>query len=121
MKADAWFSWLLQQSPIYFSKYLPAEHFNGYMSFVRAAELMAYGRALSEEDIDEIDGLIRTFLTYYEEKLYRRRWKRISVCLPVIHQLSHVAETIRRLGPMGNYTQFPIERQAYLGPCAFDV
>lgn len=117
MKADDWFSWLLQQSPVYLSKFLPDEHYSGYMKFVHIAELLCYGvetktfgRSLGLGDMETLDALVTEFLDYYENEIYRRAWKRVSACRVLVHQLSHVVETIRRLGPMGNYTQFPIER-----------
>lgn len=110
MKADAWFSWILQQSPVFLKTLLPEVHYEGYMNFVRAAEMVTHGRAVTEAQIQEVDRLVKAFMTYYETKLYRSRWDRISACRVLIHQLCHVAESMRRLGPMANYWQFPIER-----------
>lgn len=110
MKAESWFCWIVQQSPIFLSRHLPPDHFEGYMKFVRAAEMCAYGRIHIMEDVAEIERLLQEFRTYYEEKIYQRKWRRLSACKAVIHQLGHIALTIRRLGPMSGYTQFPIER-----------
>ncbi|RPA70695.1 hypothetical protein BJ508DRAFT_219102, partial [Ascobolus immersus RN42] len=110
MKAVSWFSWVLQQSPVFLYGLLPDNHYRGYLCFVKAARLCAYGWDITDDDVDEIDRLITEFLEYYETHIYKLRWKRLSACRPVIHQLKHVAQTIRILGPMSGYTQFPIER-----------
>ena len=50
------------------------------------------------------------FLRYNERRFYRMEWARIGACLPVMHQLRHVAEQIRQTGPTGESNQFPAER-----------
>jgi len=58
--------------------------------------------------------LVRTklasFLRYYEERYYRMEYDRLPVCLPVFHQVAHVADYLDIIGPMWVYSQWVMER-----------
>ncbi|RPA81737.1 hypothetical protein BJ508DRAFT_208965, partial [Ascobolus immersus RN42] len=109
MKAANWQRFLFIQSPIYFRKYLPKKHYRQWMNMVEAMRL-ATRKVLKLSEIDEIEERFLQFNFYYEKNFYRFDADRISACLPSIHQLRHVAESIRDCGPTYVYAQWCMER-----------
>lgn len=109
MSSASWFSWTLNQSLVYFYDRLPPRHFAGYSNFVQIVRLSGQ-RRLYHHEIDQIDTLVRKFITYFENEIYKFDIKRIHVWRPVVHQLMHITEAIRNFGPMSSYSQWTIER-----------
>lgn len=104
-----WFTWTLHQSLIYFHGLLPEPHMKGYVLFVRAFK-MTLKKAYSSDEMDELELLWRQFSDYYEEEIYKLRYRRLKVCLPIFHMILHIAEFTRRIGPLYASSQFPMER-----------
>lgn len=44
--------------------------------------------------VNVVHRLLR-FGRYYEDRLYEQKWERLAACLPVIHQIRHLADTMR--------------------------
>lgn len=49
-------------------------------------------------EVEIIRQRLLTFYRYYEETFYGYKWQRIAACLPVFHQLLHVADFLEDLG-----------------------
>ncbi|RPA72155.1 hypothetical protein BJ508DRAFT_335347, partial [Ascobolus immersus RN42] len=108
-KTIDWYTWVLHQSPIFLQDLLPDVHFRGYILFVRAFQA-TLKKSYSNDEMDELENLWLQFSEYYETQLYKLRYKRLHYCLPIFHQILHIAEYTRRLGPMYAQSQFPMER-----------
>ncbi|RPA77062.1 hypothetical protein BJ508DRAFT_213159, partial [Ascobolus immersus RN42] len=109
MTSSSWFNWIFHQSLVFFSAALPDVHFRGYCKFVQAMRICRQKR-IAREDLDRLETLIDEFLDYLEEHIYKADIRRIQVWRPVFHQLRHVPDTIRFLGPMSGYSQWTVER-----------
>ncbi|RPA71408.1 hypothetical protein BJ508DRAFT_218056, partial [Ascobolus immersus RN42] len=109
MTSASWFSWILNQSLVFFHKYLPDVHYQGYSKFVQAIRLCSQKR-LYPREVQEIERLIGEFIEYVETEIYKFDIKRVHVWRPVLHQLLHVVRAIRMFGPMYLYAQWTIER-----------
>jgi hypothetical protein len=64
--------------------------------------------------IDQVRNKLAAFLEYYEHRFYRQEYRRLPACLPVFHQIAHVADYLQILGPMGGYSQWVMERMCGL-------
>ncbi|RPA74662.1 hypothetical protein BJ508DRAFT_215155, partial [Ascobolus immersus RN42] len=109
MKAANWKRFVFHQSPIYFRKYLPKEHYDAWMNLVDGIRL-ATRRTLDLDEVDQVRERFFQFVDYYERTFYRYDADRVSACLPTIHQLRHVHEAILICGPMFVYAQWSMER-----------
>lgn len=109
LKAAEWkiFSFLL--APIYLKRRLPDEDYDEFINLVDAIYLCC-DYEISVGDIDVVEARLKRFVQYYERRYYGRRWERLPACLPVFHQILHVAQGIRWAGPMYVYWQWPMER-----------
>ncbi|KAA8910226.1 hypothetical protein FN846DRAFT_905085 [Sphaerosporella brunnea] len=65
---------------------------------------------LSDADIEKVEDAFCRFLEYYENTFYCLKWSQLPACLPVFHQLAHVADALRWIGPMPIYAQWGMER-----------
>jgi hypothetical protein len=95
--------------PIYLQDVLPEEHYDQFCKLMYAMN-MATDITLTDNDIKEVEDTIFKFSEYYETTFYARKWDRLSACLPVFHQLIHVADALRWIGPMHVYAQWAMER-----------
>lgn len=109
MTSASWMSWILNQSLVYFYTRLPPNHFEGYSKFVEIIRLSSQ-RRMYHHEVNRLETLIDEFLEYIEEEIYKYDIKRLKVWRPVLHQLRHVPDSIRRFGPMYLYSQWTIER-----------
>ncbi|RPA78541.1 hypothetical protein BJ508DRAFT_211995, partial [Ascobolus immersus RN42] len=109
MKAANWQRFLYHQSPIYFKKYLPKQHYDEWMNMVEAMRLSTR-KTLDFNEVFEIKERFLQFVEYYERSFYRYDADRVVACLPVIHQLRHVHEAILMCGPTFVYAQWCMER-----------
>ena len=64
---------------------------------------LAEGREIDKLDIDIITRLSNTFVISFS-KLYSDRQ-----CVPVVHSVIHIAETVKDFGPLTNYITFQFE------------
>ncbi len=64
---------------------------------------LAEGREIDKLDIDIIRRLSNNFVICYS-KLYSDRH-----CLPVVHSVIHIPQTVKDFGPLTNYTTFQFE------------
>jgi hypothetical protein len=108
-KAEEWCSFLLYYSPILLVDVLPRDIYEHYMKLVVAIEL-AIDYEVTFEDIAEVKRLLHEFVLGYERLYYRYEEARISLCLPTVHLLLHLGESLENCGPAWVYWQFCCER-----------
>ena len=70
--------------------------------------------SITPQDVEDVRHSLAAFGQYYEERYYARRSDRLGACLPVIHQLAHVADYLKIIGPMWAYSQWCMERMCGL-------
>jgi hypothetical protein len=70
---------------------------------------IATGKSITLENIDVRERLAK-FNQYYEARYYNQDYNRLAACLPVFHQLAHIADFLEILGPMWAYSQWCMER-----------
>ncbi|RPA73240.1 hypothetical protein BJ508DRAFT_216343, partial [Ascobolus immersus RN42] len=109
MKAANWQRFMFHQSPIYFRRYLPKYHYNQWMNLVEAMRLSTR-KILFQSEIDIVEERFFQFVAYYEKHFYRYDVNRLSACLPSIHQLRHIHDSLRDCGPCFIYAQWCMER-----------
>lgn len=109
LKAAEWKNITLLMAPIYMKGRLPDVDYIEFLNLIDAVRL-SVDNMIAEGEIPVIEQRLRRFVHYYENRYYGRSWERLSSCLPVIHQVLHVAQAIRWLGPMYVYSQWPMER-----------
>ncbi|KAA8894378.1 hypothetical protein FN846DRAFT_752517, partial [Sphaerosporella brunnea] len=95
--------------PIYLQDKLPGEHYRQFCALTQAMN-DATENVLSDEDIEKVEDVLCRFLEYYENTFYGMKWSKLPACLPVFHQLAHVADALRWIGPMPIYAQWGMER-----------
>lgn len=109
LKAANWKLWTLSQSPIHYLGELKEPHYSEYINLVKAIRL-SVKYSLTAKEVSEIRNRFFRFTAWYEKNVYRYEFKRLSACLPSIHQLRHVADCIEEVGPMYVYSQWTCER-----------
>lgn len=88
---------------------LPKEDYQELINLVDALNLCC-DYEITTTEILAVESRPKRFAEYYERRYYGRCWERLSACLPVFHQVLHVANGIRWAGPMYVYWQWPMER-----------
>ncbi|KAI5811990.1 hypothetical protein BZA77DRAFT_359987 [Pyronema omphalodes] len=109
MKAAEWKNLGLLILPVFLKDSLPAEDYTEYINLVQAIQ-QCLAPEISAEGIAGVRTQFASFLTYYERGYYRQDYYRLAACLPVFHQLAHVADFLDILGPMWSYSQCCMER-----------
>lgn len=61
-------------------------------------------------EVDRIGELAVKFFEHFEAEYYQYDKYRAGVCKLTVHTLFHLKETIERVGPPVNYSQFWVER-----------
>jgi hypothetical protein len=101
-KASEWRNWLLYYSlPILRSICLD-EYFQHYMLLVQATYIMLQD-SISPSDLDTCEKMIVQFVVMFPA-LYAERYATLNV-----HQLLHLPQCVRDLGPLWCYSCFPFE------------
>jgi hypothetical protein len=108
-KAEEWSAFLISYSPILLRNRLPAELYAHYLKLVTAVT-MAVDYEITFDDCQTIKTLLEEFVSDYERLYYRYQLDRLRACLPTIHLLLHLADSILDCGPAWNFWQFPCER-----------
>jgi hypothetical protein len=109
LKAAEWSIVTRQAAPIFLKSLLPQEDYDGYLLIVDAL-LLLEKHTLTMEEIETVKDLIIKFSQYYEGRFYQQQWERLRVCLPTMHQLLHMYESLTAIGPSYIYWQWPMER-----------
>ncbi|CAB5181446.1 unnamed protein product [Rhizophagus irregularis] len=89
--------------------YLDKRHLQGWANFVKSVKLCLEPE-ISEEQIDDVQILLKKFSDYYEREYYQNNGQRLAACKISFHYLLHVANSIKYCGPSWTHWQFPIER-----------
>jgi hypothetical protein len=58
---------------------------------------------LSEEGLTEVDNGFKNWWDYFDEHMYQRDYRRLKYCLPNLHQLLHITQSICFNGPLWVY------------------
>jgi hypothetical protein len=95
--------------PIYLQDVLPREHYEQFCALTQAMN-DATENIITDLEIDKVEDALCKFLGYYERTFYNMEWAQLPACLPVFHQLAHVADALRWIGPMPIYAQWGMER-----------
>jgi hypothetical protein len=95
--------------PIYLQDVLPREHYEQFCALTQAMN-DATENIITDPEIDAVEDALCKFLGYYERTFYNMEWAQLPACLPVFHQLAHVADALRWIGPMPIYAQWGMER-----------
>jgi hypothetical protein len=109
MKAAEWKNFSLILLPVYLKDRLPDEDYRAFIDFVTAIRICLQP-SIQAPDIAVVRQRLKDFLEYYEHRYYALRFDRLPACLPVFHQLAHVADFLDTLGPMWVYSQWVMER-----------
>jgi hypothetical protein len=108
-KSEEWSAFLINYSPILLRNRLPVELYVHYLKLVTAVT-MAVDYEVTFDDCQTIKTLLEEFVSDYERLYYRYQLDRVRACLPTIHLLLHLADSILDCGPAWNFWQFPCER-----------
>jgi hypothetical protein len=109
LKAAEWSIVTRQAAPIFLKTLLPQEDYNGYLLLVDAI-LLLEKHDLAMAEIERAKNLLSQFSQYYERRFYQQQWERLRACLPTFHQLLHMHEFLKAIGPAYIYWQWPMER-----------
>jgi hypothetical protein len=88
---------------------LPTIDYDAFITLLEAIRICLQP-SVSDDDIARVQTTMKRFLDYYELRYYARQYDRLPACLPVFHQLAHVADFLNILGPMWVYSQWVMER-----------
>jgi hypothetical protein len=88
---------------------LPDEYYDNYTKFVFAARRRD-GRTVPVEDLLDAHSAQVEAHQQFEEIYYDRDPRRLNVCRQSIHNCTHGAPEIQRVGPLSLLSQYPLER-----------
>ena len=101
--ADQWRNWIVYYSLPCLKSYLPVQHYNVWLLFVKACHIFCR-RTISEVEVEEADKLILQFCKAYVA-LYGKEY-----CTPNLHLHGHLASCIKDYGPVYAFWLFSFER-----------
>jgi len=108
LKASEWKTLGMVLLPIYLKDTLPEIDYQAYMDLLKAIR-----RALDDSITPQMISLVRLelakFLDFYEHQYYQLKYHHLPACLPVFHQIAHVADFLKIIGPMWIYSQWVME------------
>ncbi|UZO29815.1 uncharacterized protein OCT59_023270 [Rhizophagus irregularis] len=108
-KAVEWRNCIILFSLPLLKKYLNKRHLQGWSNIVKAVKL-CLEPVILEDQVDDVQQLLKKFLDYYEREYYQHNSQRLAVCQISFYYLLHVANCIKYCGPSWTYWQFPMER-----------
>ena len=80
-----------------------------YLKLVSAIEILIDYK-ITAQDLERAKDLLIEFYSDYERLYYRYNVERIAACLPTMHLILHLVESVQDCGPGWVYWQFPCER-----------
>jgi len=101
-KASEWRNWLLTYAVLCLNGILAAPYLQHFVSFVCAIDILN-APSVSDFDLQFAEELLQYFIKDFE-KLYGKCNLTYNV-----HQLSHIADTVRCWGPLWTTSAFPFE------------
>lgn len=93
LKAAEWKIFTLLLAPIYLKNRLSNEDYAEFLNLIDAIHLCC-DYEISVGEINVIEFRLKPFVQYCENRYYGRLWEKLPACLPVIHQILHVAHGI---------------------------
>ncbi|CAB5200145.1 unnamed protein product [Rhizophagus irregularis] len=108
-KAVEWRNCIILFSLPLLKKYLNKRHLQGWSNIVKAVKL-CLEPVILEDQVDDVQQLLKKFLDYYEREYYQHNSQHLAVCQISFYYLFHVANCIKYCGPSWTHWQFPMER-----------
>lgn len=112
-KAVDWMMFIMSTGEAFLADRISETAFSMFMALCQACRLLFRPRGLTEEDLEEVDALLRRFCDMFYSHVYRGGWECVSLCRSTITALLDVVPNIRACGPAWVSWQFPMER--YIG------
>lgn len=101
-KSKDWQNWILYSSIPVLQLVLQKKHVLHWLQFVEAIHLLSQ-RIITKTEINHADNLLRKFVAD-TELLYSK-----SAMTYNVHQLTHIAETVKDWGPLWAHSGYPFE------------
>jgi hypothetical protein len=92
---------------------LPNEDYEAFIDFLETIRICVQP-CIGNAYIRRVRLGMKSFLEYYEQRYYALQFDRLPACLPVFHQLAHVAGYLDIVGPRLVYSQWVMERMCGL-------
>ena len=64
---------------------------------------------LSNEELLEVDEGFKRWWAYFDLNMYQSDYERLKYCLPNLHQMLHITQSINHNGPLWVYWQYQME------------
>jgi hypothetical protein len=111
LKAAEWKNFAFLFLPVYLKSNLPDDDYAAFMELIDCIKIATVtGTSITLENIEDVRKRLAKFNQYYEARYYNHDYDRLAACLPVFHQLAHIADFLEFLGPMWAYSQWCMER-----------
>ena len=109
LKAAEWATVAKVAAPIFLKGLLPQQDYEGLTTLIDAIILLEQYTFTSNQAAT-IQSKLEKFSKYYENRFYRMEWNKLQVYLPSLHQVMHIQDSLKAIGPMYVYWQWPMER-----------
>lgn len=109
-KAIDWMYFLLSVGEVVLDGRIPDTFFKIFMLLCRAGRLIFKPSAVTGEELQEADKLLKAFCHEYYVHVFAGKEERLRLCRPTIVALLDVTINLRSCGPAWSYWQFPAER-----------
>ena len=101
--ADQWKNWTLIYSSTALKHVLPVEHYRILLKFLHATSILCR-KIITQNDINLADQLYLSFCKDVEQKYGKQ------LITPNFHMLCHLAEVVRKYGPVYSFWCYSFER-----------
>ncbi|CAE7090773.1 unnamed protein product [Rhizoctonia solani] len=108
-KAEAYAFWIQYLAPILLKNLLAKKYYE-HLVQLREIILLCLQFKITNEEIDELQTMINTWVIKYEEYYYQYRATRLPTCPLTLHALLHIPYYIRKTGPLWASWAFVMER-----------
>ncbi|KZV98588.1 hypothetical protein EXIGLDRAFT_641451 [Exidia glandulosa HHB12029] len=110
MIAETWCIWTLHIAPVVLrGRFENDKYYHHFMELVRLLRICVQ-LELTDADVQEIREGFCSWVQKFEKYFYQYDPDRLSTCVTTVHGLLHIADSIERMGPVGCYWSFLMER-----------